>query len=931
MKKLVFSLLIFLINFSYGDEVNIIPKPVHIDYLSNEFFAADTINIAFDSLQCSFWNSDLYNIINDFIEKLDSILDLVIVVNYNKAGKTIKVMGNDIDIDLKSEGYLLTVTEDTIFIKADSVPGVFYGFMTFYQLIDWGKPYIKLQCMNIEDYPNFLWRGMHFDVSRHFFSIDFIKKYIDMMALYKLNKFHWHLTDDHGWRIEIKRYPKLTEIGSYRIEHDTLYGGFYSQNEIKEVIEYAKRKCIEVIPEIEMPGHSLAALASYPQYSCTGGPFSVPTTWGIFKDVYCAGNDSTFMFLENILSEVMELFPSKYIHIGGDEVPKDRWHYCPKCQQRIKDENLADEHELQSYFIKRIENFVNSKGKYIIGWDEILEGGLADNAIVQSWRGINGGIEAANNNHYVIMSPINYLYFNMEENDNSLQHIYNFNPVPPELPIDKVKYILGGEACLWTEYVASNQKAEYQLFPRLLALSEILWTPEESKDYNDFYNRVLYHFNYLSYNDIYFRLFSVPLFSNENGGFLDKFEFINASENSGLYKAYGYRPGSNALLWESNTNSDYTMLYWDVRNYFFWNTILENLELSFYIKVNKPVDTLFIGFVDSDNKRFFTSLDFSDFSSINKWQSYLLKLENWNIKDGFDFSNIDKLAFWYNNKNKNIRIYLSDIWFGKPDKYPKAISPLVFFTGFDYGFGFKTGFFNSHFSSGIQNIPGENGRKAIVWIYKNSNRQSSVLWKFVENADLSEIFRRDTLFLDIKSKKSYESIKVIFVDNEGKKASYLIDKKAFDGIWHSISIPLNSFYFDEGFDIANVQLFKIHNESTIENDSVWITNCWIGHPPSYIVQTGIKESAVNQNFEIFKNYLNPFNNSTTIIFNSNNNTYGVLSIYNILGQMVYNKKIKVQNGINKIKVNLANNPSGIYFYKLDIGDLSKIKKMILLK
>jgi hexosaminidase len=335
-----------------------------------------------------------------------------------------------------------------------------------------------------------------------------------MMALHKMNTFHWHLTEDQGWRIEIKKYPRLTKIGGFRKE--TLvgsgnekpqvfdgkpYGGFYTQEEVKDIVAYAKSKFITIIPEIEMPGHSSAALAAYPEFSCTGGPIEVATKWGVFPDVYCAGKDATFNFLEDILSEVIDLFPGKYIHIGGDECPKDRWEKCQDCQNRIKKEGLKDEKELQSYFISRIEKFLISKNRKLIGWDEILEGGLAPEATVMSWRGIEGGIEAAKQKHDVVMSPYNdvYLYIYQCEPKGQplaasgylpLEKVYSFNPLPDKLNKEEQKYILGLEGCLWSEFVNSPELLEYMVYPRMFAIAETGWTPASEKDFEGFLSRL---------------------------------------------------------------------------------------------------------------------------------------------------------------------------------------------------------------------------------------------------------------------------------------------------------------------------------------------------------------------------------------------------------------------------------------------------------
>jgi hexosaminidase len=353
---------------------------------------------------------------------------------------------------------------------------------------------------------------MHLDACRHFWSVEFTKKYIDLLARYKMNSFHWHLTEDQGWRIEIKKHPKLTAVGAWRkgsqvgpyarLQYDNMpYGGFYTQEQIREVVAYAKARHINVVPEIEMPGHAMAALASYPQLGCTGGPYEVQKGWGVFDDVFCAGNDSVFALLEDVLTEVMALFPSEYIHIGGDECPKERWKTCAKCQARMKAEGLKDEHELQSYFIQRIERFVNSKGRKVIAWDEILEGGLAPNAAVMSWRGTEGGIAAARSGHYAVMSPGSHCYFDHYQGDpaneplafggyTTVQKVYSYEPIPAELKPEEHKYILGAQGNVWTEYILTPEHVEYMAVPRMLALAEVLWTTKEKRNEADFIRRL---------------------------------------------------------------------------------------------------------------------------------------------------------------------------------------------------------------------------------------------------------------------------------------------------------------------------------------------------------------------------------------------------------------------------------------------------------
>ncbi len=425
-----------------------------------------------------------------------------------------------------AEGYLLEITPRAIRITGGSLQGVFYGIQSLRQMLPpeiedpalaTGIASIDLPCLKIEDYPAFKYRGMHLDVARHFFPLDFIKKYIDLMAMHKMNNFHWHLTEDQGWRIEIKKYPLLTEVGAWRSE--TLighggrppfafdgepYGGYYTQDEIREVLAYAAERFVNVIPEIEMPGHATAALAAYPHLGCTGGPYEVITRWGVFHDVFCAGNEEVFGFLEDVLTEVAELFPSPFIHIGGDECPKTRWSDCPKCQARIYEEGLADEYELQSYFIRRMENFLLGLDRSIIGWDEILEGGLAPNATVMSWRGTEGGIEAAQMGQNAIMTPVSHCYFDYYQAEpetqplaiggyTTLEKVYSYNPIPEALSREEARHILGAQGNVWTEYMKTPSHVEYMAYPRAIALAEVVWSPIETRDYEDFLERLRLH------------------------------------------------------------------------------------------------------------------------------------------------------------------------------------------------------------------------------------------------------------------------------------------------------------------------------------------------------------------------------------------------------------------------------------------------------
>ncbi|WP_456377897.1 beta-N-acetylhexosaminidase [Lutibacter sp.] len=419
---------------------------------------------------------------------------------------------------ISKESYTIVSSKSKIEIEGNSPEGVMRGIQTLRQLFvdDFHKKIKRnnwqLPLVSIKDAPKFRHRGLLFDSGRHFFEVATVKKYIDLLALYKMNVFHWHLTEDQGWRIAIDKYPKLTEIGAYRTEKDgSIYGGFYTKKQIKEIVKYATERHITVIPEIEMPGHSQAALAAYPELSCTGDTINVANKWGIFKDIYCAGNEQTFTFLENVLTEVMELFPSEYIHIGGDEAPKLRWESCAKCQKRIKDEHLADAHELQSYFIKRIEKFLHKNNRKLIGWDEILEGGLSPTATVQSWRGEKGGIVAANNNQFAIMSPTSHCYFDYGIETTDVEKVYNFNPIPKDLPLDKHQYIIGSECNLWSERIPNEENLDSKVFPRIFAMSEVLWTYPKERNFEEFYNRIQNQYSLLEAKNVAYGLEFIPV------------------------------------------------------------------------------------------------------------------------------------------------------------------------------------------------------------------------------------------------------------------------------------------------------------------------------------------------------------------------------------------------------------------------------------
>jgi len=417
-----------------------------------------------------------------------------------------------------AESYRLEITPERIALVASEPRGLYYGIQTLRQLVAASPQAVPAAL--IDDAPRFAYRGLHLDVGRHFFPVEFIKHYIDLLATFKLNTFHWHLTEDQGWRLEIKKYPKLTEIGAWRKEtivgharrgpkgyDGTRHGGFYTQDQAREVVAYARERGVTVLPEIEMPGHSLAALAAYPEFANVPGPFEVRTTWGISEEVF-APSDGTFAFLEDVLREVMDIFPSEYIHIGGDEVPKKRWKESAAAQAVIKNEKLANEDELQSWFIRRIERFLNANGRRLIGWDEILEGGLAPNATVMSWRGTKGGVAAAKQGHDVVMAPQEDLYFDHYQADpeheplaiggmTPMQDTYRYEPIPTDLSAAEATHVLGPEACVWTEYMPTTDHVEYMAYPRVLALAELAWSPREARDWDSFQRRLPAAFGFL--------------------------------------------------------------------------------------------------------------------------------------------------------------------------------------------------------------------------------------------------------------------------------------------------------------------------------------------------------------------------------------------------------------------------------------------------
>ena len=495
-----------------GDQTafHIIPKPVSLIEGEGLFQLNDNTKLIALAR-----NSETQKLLVYIKETIGTATGLSLNIDFNNAHKNAILLQLDPQIN-HSEGYHLKIESDLIKISAKSMQGLFYGVQTIRQIITNSKEKWVLPAIEINDYPRFEYRGMHLDVARHFFDVETVKEYIDQIAYHKMNRFHWHLTEDQGWRIEIKKYPKLTEVGAFRnstlIGHASeqpkrfnqeKYGGFYTQEEVRDIVAYANTRYVTIVPEIEMPGHSQAAIASYPELGCTGEQLEVWNQWGVSENVYCP-YEETFTFLEGVLDEVIDLFPGEYIHIGGDECPKTQWKESRYCQNLIKQEGLKDEHELQSYFIQRMEKYINTKGRKIIGWDEILEGGLAPNATVMSWRGVKGGIEAARQSHDVIMTPTSHCYFDYYQKGpegeplaiggmNTLENVYSFEPIPTELTAEQSRFILGAQGNLWTEYIPTKKQLHYMAFPRMCALSEVVWSANNQRDYEDFKIRLMTH------------------------------------------------------------------------------------------------------------------------------------------------------------------------------------------------------------------------------------------------------------------------------------------------------------------------------------------------------------------------------------------------------------------------------------------------------
>ncbi len=527
MPLLLAALVLAGVHVSQMRTMSIIPKPVSVQLSDGNFTLNATTSITAPAS------------LGKLAKRLQSYLAPATGFPFplvkDGASNTISLKLDKSFASLGSEGYRLSVSRDRVDIQSSTQAGVFYGVQSLRQMlpnevfnssqvsgVEWNVP-----CSTIEDQPRFTWRGLHLDVGRHFMPKEFVLKYIDLLALHKMNTLHFHLTEDQGWRIEIKKYPKLTSVGAWRKEtmaghyeehryDGTPHGGFYTQKEIKEIVKYAQDRFVTVVPEIEMPGHAQAAIAAYPELGNTGKQLEVGTHWGVYENVYNV-EDKTIQFQKDVLTEVLALFPSKFIHIGGDECPKEQWKASPQAQAKIKALGLKDENELQSWFIHQIDAFLAAKGRRLIGWDEILEGGLAPGAAVMSWRGEEGGIASAKAGHDVVMTPGSHTYFDHYQSQDHkaeglaiggflpLDKVYSYEPIPHQLNSEEAKHVLGAQGQLWTEYIPTPSRVEYMAYPRACALAEVLWTPKEEKNYPDFIGRLRVHVDRLSKLNVNYR------------------------------------------------------------------------------------------------------------------------------------------------------------------------------------------------------------------------------------------------------------------------------------------------------------------------------------------------------------------------------------------------------------------------------------------
>jgi len=940
------------------EQISIIPKPAKLERHAGQFTLRENTKILNASAL-----PEAGRFAQQMAEKLRSVtglsLPLVETADTTSAPDAILFCSANGDT-LGREGYRLSVAPATIQIAADSAAGFFYAIQSLYQLlpaeiesdkreaaISWTAP-----CCLIEDQPRFRWRGAHLDVGRHLFPVAFIKKYIDLLAMYKMNTLHWHLTEDQGWRIEIKKYPLLTTIGGWRkqtLNDRTPYGGFYTQEEVREIVAYARQHAIEVVPEIEMPGHALAALASYPWLSCTGGPFEVGTRWGVYEDVYCAGKETTFEFLENVLSEVMELFPSQYIHIGGDEVPKTRWRNHDLCQNRIRAENLKNENELQSYFIKRIERFLSAKGRRLIGWDEILEGGLPPNATVMSWRGTEGGIAAARSGHDVVMSPTTHCYFDYYQGKIGeppaiggylpIEKVYSFEPVPAELTTQESQHVLGAQANVWTEYMRNATQVEYMLLPRLCAMSEVVWSQKEQRDWNDFSQRLAPHYERLSIKNTNFRRPPTAFFDGANlGTAIATLGFWGEAPGSGIEAGTGARLGSDAVKWVQKNTGEESGVYWAFQQPQNLRLAMPNMVLTIAANIPANSDTIFINFISENRKRLGSYLPPAPGLFDGLWHKLSLYVRVWNAEPGFDSTKVVELAIWTKHGMQGLAVHLADLWMGYPEALPRLHSPIVFFDGYGFNHKFRlTGFPGADASSGVETGAGVRpGTNALKWVHRASGQASRVRWQFESPADMTDMVTVDTLKLSLKVPAINDTI-IFRLSSSNGNLDYYLSKEAglFDGNWQQLELPLKNWVASPGFVANSVLVFSIMTAHGMPGLVIYLADIWLGTPPASlitIISDDANENSLPTEYRLEQNYPNPFNAITAIRYALPKSGFVTLQVYNMLGQkaatLVDEQKA---SGFYTVKFNTESLASGVYFYRLQAGSEVLTKRLLLIK
>lgn len=850
------------------------------------------------------------------------------------------------------EGYSLTVTPQACRIRANAAAGFFYATQSLLQLlpaeIAAAAPPVRaawpIPSVSLLDRPRFAWRGMHLDVCRHFFPVTEIKKYIDLLAMYKLNIFHWHLSDDQGWRIEIKKYPRLTETGAWRNDGTGRYGGFYTQEEIRAVVAYAAERAVTIVPEIEMPGHAMAALASYPWLGCTGGPYRVQFSWGIFDDVFCAGRDTTFAFLEDVLTEVMALFPGTYIHVGGDECPKTRWKSCPRCQARIQAEGLQNETELQGWFTRRIERFLSAHGRRLIGWDEILDGGIAAGATAQAWRGLEYGIAGVRSGHDVVMSPTSHCYFDYYQgNSNSepkaiggyipLEKVYELEPVPPVLTPEEAAHVLGAQANLWTEWIADAPYLEYMLLPRLCALSEVVWSSSARREYGDFTRRMADQYPRLEAAGVNVRVPPAAYFAGT--GEPATFEFQVSASISGAQNGAGARVGSDALRWsmtEEGRTSGATIVFNTPRD---MRMRIPYYSLTFSYKTNLALDTLFIGFRDADGRGFSFPLLQRHMNTSGKWVALSLGLSSFKAEAGFDSSRVAQFGFWTHASRAGADFFFADIYLGLPDTWPAAHAPIVFFDGSNFNPLFRVKGFGNAPGSGVLQGGGLRSRtNALRWLPPADYSSSAIRWRFNETVDFRQVLLGDTLKLALKAPAGCDSLQLAFTDAGTRLSRCWLTaaEGCFDGQWHNLRLPLTRFAPDSGFAAGAVDLFSFFIRSRLPGAEILLTDIWIGQPSAGQISGIERRETLISGYRLEQNYPNPFNPLTTIAYRLAQRGRVRLEIYNLLGERVATLVDAAQEGgAYQLYWDARCFASGSYYYRLQVNDFVHTRKMVLVK